>query len=193
QTLGNVSGNRTVDHHLDTEGRRIGAGNAERRQQVPLIFNRMTRPERARPGDAARVHPAPAGDLVSDSDRRAAQPRQQRAPRAAVKVDGQVVARALEAPGKLQVCGELDEGVPFRRDDDLVDARVALDDRRRRRLDEVGDVSLRKPVTQGANRRRREHDVADLAETDKEDSGGLETWRGGKLVTCARTVCGYQF
>ena len=81
--------------------RRSGSGgaNAERQQHVPLAHHRVARPQRARPGHARRVHPASSGDLVADPHRRTARPREQRAARAAVKIDRQVVAARAGAGG----------------------------------------------------------------------------------------------
>ena len=72
--------------------RSIRRRDAERRQQIPLVLDRMPRPELPRARDARRVHPAAAGDLVAEALRRAAQPGEQRRARPAVKIDREVVA-----------------------------------------------------------------------------------------------------
>jgi len=48
--------------------------------------------------------------------------------------------------------------------------RIADHDRRGRRLDDVGEMSVWKFPPQRVDGRRREDDVTDLAETDEENS-----------------------
>ena len=121
--------------------------------------------------DAARVHPATARNLVPDPDRRAAQPRQQRRPRPAVKVDGDVVARGAcsRRPSATSAITPA-QSARARSDDDVVEMRVVQHDRRSRRFDDVGEMSIGKPTAQRVNRRRRENHVANLPEANEEDS-----------------------
>src|SRR5207248_2838421 len=147
------SGDVGIDRHLNGKGRRVRPWHAERRQQVPLILDRMPRPEAARPGDALGVHPASASHGVADARRRAAEPYKQRAARSAVKIDREIVAGALEAAREIEVGRELQEGGLLRRDDDVRDVRITLDYGRRRWLDDVSDTRVRKAEAQRANGR----------------------------------------
>ena len=47
--------------------------------------------------------------------------------------------------------------------------RIVLDDRRRERLDEIREVSIRLKPPQGPQQRSREDDVANQAQPDDED------------------------
>ena len=95
-----------VERHVDRVTRRIRAvaGPAvDRRQQVPLVLDRMPRPQVARPVDGFRVVPAAALDVVADALAGAGGPRQPRAARAAVQVDDDVESRRAEPAGEPDV------------------------------------------------------------------------------------------
>ena len=160
-----------ISGHLHDVDRSLGRRDVERRQQIPLVLDRVPPAQLARPRDAPRVHPAAAGDLVADPDRRAAQPRQQRRPRSAVEVDGDVVVRGLEPASQRDVGHHAAQSSRARSDDDVVEMRVVKDDRRGRRFDDVGEVGVGKPPAQRVDRRRREDHVANLPETNEQDSG----------------------
>ena len=87
-----------------------------------------------------------------------------------MKVDRDVVASAPKLAGEVEVGSELKRPRFFRRDDHLSDVRIAFDDRCSGRLDNVCDVSRRKPLAQSANGRRCEYNVSDLAKADEENS-----------------------
>ena len=130
----------------------------------------MARPQLARPRDHARVHPASAANPVADADRRAAQPHEERRPRPAVEIDGEIEAHRAEPPAERDVADEPARPADARRDDDFVQMRIALDDRRGGRLDDVGEVRVGKSIAQRADGRRREHDVADFTQADEKNS-----------------------
>src|SRR3989442_665172 len=67
-------------------------------------------------------------------------------------------------------------------DDHLIDVGIVGDDRRRGWFDEIGDMSIRKALTQPAHGRRREHDVSNLAQANKEDAVNVVIWWFGDLV-----------
>ena len=69
---------------------------AEWREQIRLVRHRVSRPQLARPVHPVGVHPAAAGDCVADPARCPGNPRQPRAPRAAVEIDDQVEAPAAQ-------------------------------------------------------------------------------------------------
>ena len=55
-----------------------------------------------------------------------------------------------------------------RRDHQLIDVGIAVDDWCGRRLDEIGDGRVREALSNRPDCRRREHDVADLAQPNQE-------------------------
>src|SRR6185436_11643507 len=82
--------------HLDGIQRAFGRIDAKRREQVPLVLDRVAWPQLARPRDGVRVHPASSRNGVADTQRRTRQPRQPRASRPAVEVDHQIESPAPE-------------------------------------------------------------------------------------------------
>ncbi len=148
---------------------RIRRSDVERGEQVPLVLHRMPRPQFARARDSPRVHPAPADNCVAHAHRRAAQPRENRGARAAVEIDDDVVRRRAQAADELHLGAEPADAARTRRDNQLVDIGIVLDDRRRGRLDEVCDVGLWKAPPDRSNGRRREDDVPDLPQPDQQD------------------------
>ena len=56
------------------------------------------------------------------------------------------------------------------RDDHVVEMWVPGHHRRGGRLDDVGDMGVGKSLTHTANGRRREHDVANLAKAEEENT-----------------------
>ena len=134
--------------------RAVGRRDAERREQIPLVLDRVPRPQRARPRDPPRVHPAAAGDRRSRCARarRSATSAATRAGRRESRSPGRS-ARARSRRPSARSPSRPRSAARARRDDDLVQMRVADDDRRRRRLDEVGEVRVGKPLPQRADGR----------------------------------------
>ena len=159
-----------VHRHLDRTGGAIRTRNVERRQKIPLVLDRMPRPQPPRPLDLVCVHPAPSDDLIADSSRCAAEPCQQRRARPAVKIDGQVVAALAEAAAEREVLEDAFEAASPRRDDDFVEVRSMADYRSGRRLDDVGKMRVREAPPERVNGRRCENDVPNLAKPDQEDA-----------------------
>ena len=124
----------------------------------------------ARTGDAARVHPATAGNLVADANRSAAQPRQQGRARASMKIDRDVVSRRLEAASERDVGQQAAQPAHTWRDDDVAEVGVVEDHRRGGGLDDIGELRVRKPPAQRVNGWRREHHVADLSQPNQQYS-----------------------
>jgi hypothetical protein len=60
--------------------------------------------------------------------------------------------------------------------------RVIGDNRRRRRLNDVGEVRVRKATPQGMNGRSRENHIADLAQANQKNPREFGNWRVGELV-----------
>jgi hypothetical protein len=77
-----------------------------------------------------------------------------------------VVARGLEPASQRDVRDHAAQSPRARSDDHVVEMRVVEDDRRSRRFDDVGEVSVGKPPAHRVDRRRREDHVANLPETN---------------------------
>ena len=86
-----------------------------------------------------------------------------------MKVDREVVSRRAKAPPERDVRKQMLAW----RDDQLVDVRIGPDDIGRLWLDDVGDVGIREMLPQRTHRRRGEYDVANLAQSDQQDTGRM--------------------
>jgi hypothetical protein len=144
----------------------------DRLQQVPLVGDRVPRPQLRRAVRHARVHPPPPRDVVADPFPRAAGPRQPGRARAAVQVEREIETRPPQPPRQRDVRDDPFHPARPRHHDHLVEMRIVPDDRRRIRLDQVGEPRLRVRPAQPAQQRRREHDVADEAQPDEQDVQG---------------------
>ena len=153
-----------IARHLHAVARRVRSPRGpavNRLEQVPLVHDRVARPQPPRAGHCFRVHPRPPRDRVADSFPRARCERQPRAARTAVQIDDEVVPRAPQPPCEPQVGCDPRHPARPRRDDHLIEVRVACDDRRRRRLHQIREMRIRKHPFQCPRDRRREDDVAD--------------------------------
>ena len=155
--------------HLHGVHRGVGRGDAERRQQVPLIADGMTRAQVGRARHAARVHPAASLDVVADPARCAARPGEPSAARPAVEIDRHVVARAPQGARQADVGGQPPQAAGLGRDDHLVEMGIAGDDGSRRRLHQVAELRVRVAPSKCPDHRGREDDVADEAQPDEQD------------------------
>ena len=159
--------------HPDPVPDRIGRrrqGPSEMGEQVPLVRDRVAGTQVGRPVDDLRVHPGPALDRVADPARRPRQPGEERRAGSAVEIDDEVVALAAQRAAEREVGGEPAPAAHQRHDAHLVEAGVALDDRGRGGLDQVGDPRLGEGVADRGDRRRREHHVADQPQADEQDT-----------------------
>ena len=151
---------------------RSGGVDVRAAQQIPLVLDRM--PRRAAPAAGAtrrvyiQLRPA---IVVADplAARRSARSAATRAARRENRSPDRIAARAAAGPARCPPSAPA-RPRPRGRDDHVVDMRVVLDDRRRVRLDDVGDVGGGKVAAQRANGRRREDDIADLAEPDQKNA-----------------------
>ena len=158
-----------IVRHLRRVDLRIGRSDAERQQHIPLADDRMPRSQRSRPRHARRVHPASSGDFVADPRRRAAEPRQHRAARAAVKVDGEIVSLAPQPSDERDIGAQAAGRVRAARDDHLVEVRIVAHDGGSFFFDDVGDAGVGVVAADGSNGRSREYDIADQSEPDEEN------------------------
>jgi hypothetical protein len=90
-----------------------------------------------------------------------------------VKIDREVVTVRAELAAEREVRGEPARPVEPLRNQDAIEMGIVHDDRRRGRLDDVGEVGVWKRPPQGMNGRGREDDVADLAQADEKNPGDL--------------------
>jgi hypothetical protein len=86
-----------------------------------------------------------------------------------MKVDGEVVSPGAKAPSERDVRQQ----VLAWRDDQLVDVGIGPDDVGRLWLDDVGHVGIREMLAQRTYRRRGEYDVANLAQSDQQETGRI--------------------
>ena len=86
-----------------------------------------------------------------------------------MEVDDEIEARRAQAPREREVVDEPSQPARALGDDDRVEMRVVPDDRRGRRLDEIGDVRVGKAAPEGRDGGRREDDVADEAQPDEQN------------------------
>ena len=86
-----------------------------------------------------------------------------------MKVDREIEARGSQPADQRELGREPPDAARTRRDDQLVDIGVVLDDRGGGRLDEIRDVRVGKASADGANGRCREDDIADLAQAHEQD------------------------
>ena len=154
---------------------------AEVGQEIPLVLDRVARAQVGRTRHDLGVHPGSPLDRIADPAGRAGGPGQERRARAAVEIDDQVEAGAAQLAGERQVGGDPPPAAQVRHHLDDVDAGMALDDRRGRRLHQIGDLGLGKGVADGGDGRRREHHVADEPQPHQQD---FHRWRAPDW--CAR-------
>ena len=101
---------RRILGHLERVIDRRWRRDAQRRQQVPLVLDRVARPQFPSALDGLRVHPAAAGDPVAESLARPGEPREPRAARPAVKIDDQVEPSPGQRASQSPVVGDAAPG-----------------------------------------------------------------------------------
>jgi hypothetical protein len=107
-----------------------------------------------------------------------------------MKVDRHVEASAAEPASHGQVVAHAAKPRALRHDDDLVEMRIAGNDRRGRRLDEIGDVCVGETVPKRPDARRRQRDVAEKAKSNEEDPGQGSTVASSMSMTGMSSLMG---
>jgi hypothetical protein len=79
-----------------------------------------------------------------------------------VEIDREVEASYSQRSAERDVSGESLQAAAAWRDQDFIKMRIGGHDRRRMRLDDVGQLGVGKVSSEGANGGCREDDVADL-------------------------------
>ena len=87
-----------------------------------------------------------------------------------MKVDRQIVVGAPQAPREADVGDHPGDAASPRRDQDLVEMRIAGDDGCGGRFDQVGEMRVRILPAQGGDGRGREHHIANLPQAHEEDT-----------------------
>ena len=152
-----------IRRHLHAVARRVRSARGpafNRLEQVPLIDDRVPRPERPRTSHRFRVHPRAPGDRVPDSCPCPGRERQPRAPRPSVQIDDEIVARSPQLPREPHIGADSGQAARPGRDDHLIEVRVPTDNGRRRRLDEIREMRVWKRPLQRPRNRRRKDDVS---------------------------------
>jgi hypothetical protein len=86
-----------------------------------------------------------------------------------MKVDREIELPGPQTAAKRQIVEQSPHAAAPRRHDDLVQMRITGDDGRRGRLDDIGEVGVRKSPAQGMDGRRGEDDIANLAQPNQEN------------------------
>ena len=84
-----------------------------------------------------------------------------------MQIDHEIVSLPPQPPREPEIRHNPRESGRLRRDNHLIEMRVAGNDWRRRRFDQIREVRLRKRPPQRAQHRRGEDDVADEAEANE--------------------------
>ena len=80
-----------------------------------------------------------------------------------MEVDRHVEATAAELASQSKIVHQTGEARTFRDDDHLIEVRIAGDDRRRSRFDQIGQVCVRITMSKCPDNRRRQCDIAEEA------------------------------
>ena len=80
-----------------------------------------------------------------------------------MEVDDEVIAFGAQLSGERDIVKKAGHTTASSSDDNLVEVRVVGDDGSCGRLDDIGEVGVGEALSQSADGRRREDDVADLA------------------------------
>jgi len=123
------------------------------------------------PGRRPVVEKALGLDGVADLETGASQERDPGGPGTAVKIQKRVVPLPADLPDEAEEIGPVLLG---RDDDDPVDVGMALDQASVRLFDEIGQGGAGKPALEEGDGRRRQNDVAETAETEKEEGAGIQ-------------------
>ena len=86
-----------------------------------------------------------------------------------MKIDHQIEAIGFQSPREAQIVAAARQPAWTLDDQDFGKIGVMPHDRLGRGLDEIGDARTGKPPLERADRRRREHDVANQPQTDEKD------------------------
>jgi hypothetical protein len=87
-----------------------------------------------------------------------------------VEIDRQLEALRTQPPAKREIVEHAPGATSTRRHHDLVQMWIASDHRRRRGLDDIGEMRVRKPPPQRLDGRRCENNITDLAEPNQKNS-----------------------
>src|SRR5262245_47283455 len=131
KTLANATSAGFVLGHLDRVELGGAGANAQRREQIPLIEDRVTRKEIGRPLDAMRVDPRPPWHLIADAHGRPAGPRQPCRAWATVQIDHHVEPFATQSLSEREIVGQPFGATAARGDDHVVEMWITANNRSR--------------------------------------------------------------
>ncbi len=158
-------------------------------EQVPLIDDRMSPPQRAGSRHRTRVHPRSPGDFVSDAHWRPRQPRQPGTSRPAMQIDDDFVSFAPKPSCETKIISDSPQAGPAaRRDDDFVQVRILSNDRKRLRFYQVRKMRVRKRALQRPDERRRKNNVSNQAKADQKNSHCRDPGSGTRDPNCRNPV-----
>jgi hypothetical protein len=106
-----------------------------------------------------------------------------------VKIDREIERLRFQPSAEGHVTREARNAMTARRDNQFIDVRVVRNDRRRGRLDDVGQMSGGKLAADGVDGGSRKDDVADFTQADEQDA-----WRvrySSMSITGMSSLIGY--
>ncbi len=131
QALANATSGGCIVGHLHRIVLGRAGANAQRRKQIPLIEDRVTRKEIGRSLDAMRVDRRPQWHVIADAHGRAAGPRQPCRAWATVQIDRDVEPFATQSPCERNVVQHPSGASATRGDDHVVEMWIAANNRGR--------------------------------------------------------------
>ena len=93
-----------------------------------------------------------------------------------MKIDGQIEAPAPQIERQLEIVAKAPRRIRRRRHNHIVEVRIALDDGRGQRFDQIAEPSVWICLAKRADGGGRQHDVANQAKPDQKDARELANW-----------------
>ena len=87
-----------------------------------------------------------------------------------MKIDGQIEAPPPQAERQPEIVAKAPRRIRRRRHNHIVEVRIALDDGRRQRFDQIAEPSMRICLAKRADGGSRQHDVADEAQSHQQNA-----------------------
>ena len=129
--------------HLQWIARGIGRSDAERRQQIPLVGDRVTRRFVSGPLHDVGVHPRAPLDVVADACRRAARPCEPCGAGTAVQIDCDVEPLAAQPPRDRHIVAQAREAACLRDHQQRADVWIVANDGGGARFNQVCQLRVR--------------------------------------------------
>ena len=93
-----------------------------------------------------------------------------------MKIDGQIETPAPQIERQLEIVAKALRRIRRRRHNHIVEVRIALDDGRGQRFDQIAEPGVWICLAKRADGRSRQYDVADEAKPDQKNARELPVW-----------------